>query len=152
MRKMDSMNKEIKFRGVSKKTNQWIYGVLIQNYIIPNNKNPKDFDNWIEVIPESIGEFIGNYNGEDLYIGDIKERQYIQYDSQSKNEGLLISKRYVLEYSNKNNNYVLKEKATGMKFDIKINPSMLEMNTIGNIYDNLDYWNADVIKKVTINS
>jgi len=71
--------REIKFRG---KTNQgnWIYGDLIHSL---NNKvyirNKDIFD---EVLPETVGQFIGikDVEGKEIYEEDIVQKTSIEYD------------------------------------------------------------------------
>jgi len=70
--------REIKFRGKSVETGKWIYGDLVHNaltyksMIVPVAiKNEEYYP--IEVIPESVGQYIGRHdkNGKDIYEKDL---------------------------------------------------------------------------------
>lgn len=68
----------IKFRGISKKTGQFIYGMPSFDFkYIFDSDNVDSPDNF-EVIPETIGEYIGNiYNTKnELYQGDIVSTRF----------------------------------------------------------------------------
>lgn len=82
--------RNIKFRGKSKLTGEWLYGSLINNvfcsadgdicYLVDHNK--LDYDCWgdiaeqiddFEVVNETIGQYTGenDINGNEIYEGDI---------------------------------------------------------------------------------
>jgi uncharacterized phage protein (TIGR01671 family) len=81
--------RNIKFRGKRKDNGEWIYGFpfitefasyILKEIIVqvkPNDVNgPKEFDNdvvWIEVVPETVGEFTGLHdkNGREIYEEDL---------------------------------------------------------------------------------
>lgn len=79
------MKRQIKFRGYNLKNNKWLYGYYLVNrgkhYIVQDEEvnpfsEPEDF----EVDPESVGQYVGEINGMNLYEGD-----YV-YDEESKVE------------------------------------------------------------------
>jgi hypothetical protein len=71
--------REILFRGKSKKTNTWAYGYFVESegacFIYSKNENLR----WVvtEVIPESVGQFIGVIDTENkkVFEGDIAENE-----------------------------------------------------------------------------
>jgi len=73
--------REIKFRGKSVDTKEWIYGGYYEwdnkSYIIQKDIWDRDIHTaqMIEVIPETVGQYIGvkdnNGEGEEIYEGDI---------------------------------------------------------------------------------
>lgn len=132
------MQREIKFRGKTL-MGVWVYGNLIQDnhseinksFIQYNDENDlfKRFS--IEVIPETIGQFIGirNQKGQDIYENDI-----IKYKSQHpKHEGKhfnnvveFASGQSLMGWRMRNKSTIVK--GTPYKFIIS--------EVIGNIYDN----------------
>ena len=70
------MKREIKFRGYNLKNNMWIYGYylvnrgkhyIVQDEVVEPFKEASDF----EVDAESVGQCVGQYNGECIFEGDI---------------------------------------------------------------------------------
>lgn len=72
------MNRKIQFRGFNLKNKQWIYGYylvnrgkhyIVQDEVVEPFKEASDF----EVDAESVGQWLTNVDGVDLYEGDIVE-------------------------------------------------------------------------------
>ena len=65
------MMREIKFRGKCAETGQWVYGSYV-DYPVPMINDMEEF---IEVVPETIGQFTGRVetNCRGVYEGDIVE-------------------------------------------------------------------------------
>lgn len=68
--------RKIKFRGYNLKNKKWLYGYylvnrgkhyIVQDEVVEPFSEPSDF----EVDPESVGQYVGEVNGVELYEGDV---------------------------------------------------------------------------------
>lgn len=70
------MKREILFRGKRVDNNEWVYGIVHHNlaYIL-NSKYLNEYEDWIKVIPETVGQFTGvKIKDEKVFEGDILKR------------------------------------------------------------------------------
>lgn len=78
------MNREVKFKGKSKKTGVWLYGDLVRNVegafaiVPPFEMTTDNLCDRYEVEENTIGQFIGlqDFYDNDIYEGDIMEQTY----------------------------------------------------------------------------
>ena len=136
---------EIKFRGKSVESGEWIYGDLIkgEHYYISTKDDfhyaVVSIDGHMStfvniVIPESVGEYTGLHdkNGKDIYEGDVACVPYIDCIF-----GDLVGKdidydfKFVVNF--KDASFVLSNKDRG---NIYINEFGINIEIIGNIHDN----------------
>ena len=150
--------REIKFRGKSDNNGEWVYGQIVYKKCLRDNGMPEIYfkmweeeyvyiyeDNsennieeypteFIEVIPETVGQFTGLYdkNNTPIYEGDI-----------INNKNILEDINYEVIYDNgafygKRKNYWYPEKNVFLKL-YRIDKEDIEV--IGNIFDNKeDIW------------
>ena len=138
--------REIKFRGKVKKSwnyeqGEWVYGGISFykdgfTYICPERFS--DYNEEIEVIPESVGQFTGLYdkNGKEIYEGDILYQDFWgELDDKTPiickycNGSICFTKQDFWDYGNNC------ERGFGwnVRFDKK---RIKKCEIVGNIYDN----------------
>lgn len=67
----------IKFRGYNRKNKKWLYGYYFVNrgkhYITDDLLYPTGIMTWEDFLvdPESVGQLVGQYNGQNIFEGDI---------------------------------------------------------------------------------
>jgi uncharacterized phage protein (TIGR01671 family) len=151
------MNRTIKFRGLNPKTNELVYGDLIQT---PENKTRIiGFNNYITkdeyqsyvdynvlVNENTIGQYIGlsDVNDKEIFEGDILvENRYPYYSNEKLNYVGIVEFKYsswkvVLKCVNKDK-YGISDGLTDTNID---NDGFQNMEIIGNIYQNSELLEA----------
>lgn len=113
--------REIKFRGKSVETGQWLYGSLCRTN--PISIIPLGDNRFFEITPESVGEFTGlcDKNGKEIYEGDV-----LQDDN---------GKRYRIKWGVNSNGFIAKtnEAHCNVYSSYHLAPNT---EVIGNIYEN----------------
>lgn len=158
------MSRIIKFRGKSIETGEWAYGCLIDNLwtyseLTPTPGTPVcciipvgEADDWaaiedlaVEVIPETVGQFIGlpDKNGKEIYEGDILMDQYQDIQPQTwEEEGGIITVKIYYPVVLKNGCFGWIGEITGEFFTFHDLP-IPETEIVGNIYENLELLNKN---------
>ena len=122
------MERQVKFRGYNLKNKKWLYGYYLFNrgkhFIAEEGLQPPGIT-WedFEVDPESVGQYVGEVNGVELYEGDVVnvnrrkelffrgkimwDSVYCQYILRNGNYGrdLLSTAKNLFEYEVTSNEY-----------------------------------------------
>jgi len=139
------MSREIKFRGIRKDNDEWVYGYFFKTaddryWITINNKDKTYGD--IEVIPESVGMYIElkDKNNKEIYEGDIIKyshedntfsRSFIRYKfGMWETIPIYESSEYIL----KKDREELVEPLTNVFVESNLSKTSL-FKVIGNIYE-----------------
>lgn len=135
--------REILFRGKRADNGEWIYGSLLVDYPCCKNgvdetvklysildfKTNEEEVKKVEVIPETVGQYIGltDKNGKKIFEGDIV------IDEQSGYE-------YIIKWFQEYACYALADKRGNMVFDAyEIDMFLNDLIVVGNIHDNSEY-------------
>jgi uncharacterized phage protein (TIGR01671 family) len=118
-----NMNRTIKFRGKRIDNGEWVFGDLLHG---PAEKTYIDEHGCYEVIPDTVGQYVGCIYGEELYEGDIVRSDL----------GFKISAGVVKQKEDCYAWYVF-HKEGSCRLTYAIDNSMLdEAFILGNIHDN----------------
>lgn len=134
--------RDIRFRGIHKKTGEWVYGYLVERgkpylyHIIPSFG--KDLSVAYEVFSNSVGQYSGSedINGVWVYEGDIYEEVKYKKDSVF----------WIVKWSDRKCGFILEaeieKQHQGEKYKEKIGVPLLRLSTdmsfknVGTIYKN----------------
>ena len=122
--------REILFRGKNKTTNNWVYGFVMNstNTFLGQYINGNKF-NFIEVIPETVGQFINRTDekGNKLFVGDIVKYSNGEIGVIRYNEYVSA---YIVNFSGGDWDYLDIENGTGEIIgNIHDNPELLEVQS-----------------------
>lgn len=136
--------KEIIFRGKRVDNGKWVQGYLFETwgrtYICWGTTN--DIPNTIEVIPDTVGQFIGcrDKNGTLIFNGDIVLSTY----GRCSTDKIGLTRIGIIEYKDSIASYRIAIK------DSKVNISFRDTNEIevlGNIYDNSELPSNETVQR-----
>ena len=119
------MKREILFRGKSIDNGEWVEGTIHFNgkYIL-SNKHRNNYHEWVEIIPETVGQYTGmaDKNGTNIFEGDIVRESF-------KGHGRIYHVFWDDDY------FAFRAKGEDITYQLdEISPSHCEV--IGNIHDN----------------
>ena len=119
------MKREILFRGKSIDNGEWVEGTIHFNgkYIL-SNKHRNNYHEWVEIIPETVGQYTGmaDKNGTNIFEGDIVRESF-------KGHGRIYHVFWDDDY------FAFRAKGEDITYQLdEIAPSHCEV--IGNIHDN----------------
>ena len=125
--------REIKFRGISKETNEWVFGYYIVAAGMPfisvfGVREP------ILIIPKTLGQYTGikDKNDKEIYEGDIVSFEDAECDAEGYHDNVFLN-RGVVSYDEVSMCYFFSNRQTVDMEDLYI-PTDAEI--IGNIYEN----------------
>ena len=150
--------REIEFRGKSIENGKWIYSSAIANGAIKRKRDNKymlqeelstDYhDEWVEVIPETVGQFTGmkDVSGGKIFVDDVVKYSRVHYslvglEHWSKGVGLVI-------YDNFQSRHVLVPIGSGYEQSLCTDHKSGESTKlIGNVTDNPELLEAENASK-----
>ena len=126
--------REILFRGKQADNGEWVLSVnLIQKYRNETKKvyfsNGIETSYYVEVIPETVGQYIGltDKNGKKIFEGDVVRDEQSGYE-------------YIIKWFQEYACYALADRRGNMVFDAyEIDMFLNDLIVIGNIHDNSEY-------------
>lgn len=126
--------REILFRGKQADNGEWVLSVnLIQKYRNETKKvyfsNGIETSYYVEVIPETVGQYIGltDKNGKKIFEGDVVRDEQSGYE-------------YIIKWFQEYACYALADRRGNMVFDAyEIEMFYNDLIVIGNIHDNSEY-------------
>ena len=135
--------REILFRGKRADNGEWIYGNLLVDYPCCKNgvdetvklysildfKTNEEEVKKVEVIPETVGQYIGltDKNGKKIFGGDIVQDEQSGYE-------------YTIKWFQEYACYALADRRGNMVFDAdEIEMFLNDLIVVGNIHDNSEY-------------
>ena len=136
--------REIKFRGISKNNNRWVYGFVS---IDKNSAKMEGFPHYIsrssgylpvEVVPKSVGQSTGmkDKNGVEIYEGDIVQSTWYDVGNnpyKKIGEIIFVGAEYVIAYDSQF------DVETGeITYDAHSLTYAEDVEVIGNIYENTE--------------
>lgn len=130
--KLETMDREIKFRGYSPEYKDWVCGFLFVTekglYYIKSGDENKRFGTGIEVDGSSVGQFTGlkDKNGKEIYGGDVVE-------AKTDNDRVFGADTHTFEVAFTGNGWYLKTKAGLVNL---YQNRFVSLEVIGNIYEN----------------
>ncbi len=119
------LKRDIVFRGKSIDNGEWVEGTIHFNgkYIL-SNKHRNNYHEWVEIIPETVGQYTGmaDKNGTNIFEGDIVRESF-------KGHGRIYHVFWDDDY------FAFRAKGEDITYQLdEISPSHCEV--IGNIHDN----------------
>ena len=119
------LKRDIVFRGKSIDNGEWVEGTIHFNgkYIL-SNKHRNNYHEWVEIIPETVGQYTGmaDKNGTNIFEGDIVRESF-------KGHGRIYHVFWDDDY------FAFRAKGEDITYQLdEIAPSHCEV--IGNIHDN----------------
>lgn len=127
------MNRNVKFRGKSKRTGEWLYGDLVRNVegafaiVPPFEMTTDNLCDRYEVDEETIGQFTGllDKNGKEIYEGDVVTLNDLTRERASVT-WLDKNARFVVECVSDKQTYSIDEYNNTIVGNIYDNPELLK--------------------------
>jgi len=152
-------NRKIEFRGKRQRDGEWVYGYLADFNIILEEIDFDDEGNLdiypIEVIPGTVGQYIGRYdkNRKKIYEGDIVRIVMTHSFFRKINMEMVWAYNYVVIWSKKHCGFVFRNIDVPEMPDLVLDDVIInEIEILGNVFDNSELLkretNENKLKKV----